>query len=153
MSVGTVYGPLWRSDGTAAGTSLVVDVQQNQFKVDDLAVIGGVGYFTTGHELWRTDGTPEGTSLVHGFDGQGYWLTGLGGGRFMFTSSGFGFGSEYKSDLWVSDGTPGGTRLVKEFNPYNATDGAIGQLVVANGTAYFSAAGPDTGTGLQGAEL
>ena len=68
---------LWRTDGTAAGTTLVKDIDPGPTGGDDVLVsyqptIAAVGdhlYFTAQHaasgvELWRTDGTEAGTELV-----------------------------------------------------------------------------------------
>lgn len=72
---------LWVSDGTAAGTVLLADIdtgsrtnQSNQQVPNDsqpyyFAKANGLLYFTastsiTGRELWRTDGTTAGTRLV-----------------------------------------------------------------------------------------
>jgi ELWxxDGT repeat protein len=55
---------VWRTDGTAAGTTMVVRMRN-----DYHAVVNGVDLFAgydpaTGWELWRTDGTTAGTTLV-----------------------------------------------------------------------------------------
>lgn len=55
---------LWSSDGTIAGTKLLV-TKNAGFP----AVIDGIGYFAHsdpehGSEIWTTDGTPEGTKLL-----------------------------------------------------------------------------------------
>ncbi|MBL8939610.1 MAG: HYR domain-containing protein [Archangium sp.] len=62
---------LWRSDGTGAGTNLIVDLQPGAGGAEpaSLTVVGNRVYFsaqtrTTGRELWVTDGTVAGTTLV-----------------------------------------------------------------------------------------
>src|SRR3954468_11387307 len=71
---------LYKTDGTAAGTSLVKDIRpgsessmpspDNQLRLPpDFTVVGNLTYFvaddgTTGAELWRTDGTAVGTLRV-----------------------------------------------------------------------------------------
>src|SRR5215212_5815194 len=63
-------GPqLWRTDGTAAGTSLVVSGNSDFSMTLMPALSPGVELFfngdlTHGRELWRTDGTSGGTSFV-----------------------------------------------------------------------------------------
>src|SRR5207244_9310676 len=57
---------LYRSDGTAAGTTLVKDVSPG---AKFFTVVGNVAYFDAGDasgggELWKTDGTSGGTSRV-----------------------------------------------------------------------------------------
>ena len=59
---------LFRTNGTAAGTALVKDINTNTAgsNPQNLAVIAGVTYFTVtnGSELWKSDGTESGTLLV-----------------------------------------------------------------------------------------
>jgi ELWxxDGT repeat protein len=62
---------LWRSDGTAAGTQLVRDINPGPASSNpsDLVNVGGVLYFAAddgvrGRELWRSDGTANGTRLA-----------------------------------------------------------------------------------------
>ena len=62
---------LWRSDGTAAGTTLVKDVRpgRNGSAPNGLATVNGQLYFRAddgrhGFELWKSDGTAAGTKLV-----------------------------------------------------------------------------------------
>src|SRR5262249_29898719 len=62
---------LWKSDGTAAGTVLVRDINPGSSGSfpGNLTNVGGTLFFsafepTTETELWRSDGTPEGTVLV-----------------------------------------------------------------------------------------
>jgi ELWxxDGT repeat protein len=62
---------LWRSDGTAAGTTLLRDIFPGTGGSQPDGFRDAVGnlYFSAaddlhGRELWRTDGTPDGTRLV-----------------------------------------------------------------------------------------
>jgi len=62
---------LWVSDGTAAGTFIVLGGASST--IDALAVVRGRAFFSAsdpqhGRELWRSDGTPEGTSLFADVD-------------------------------------------------------------------------------------
>jgi ELWxxDGT repeat protein len=70
-----VHGPaLWRSDGTAAGTTLLREVTPfapvvSRSPIRFFTTALGRLYFTAddgvhGFELWQTDGTPEGTRMV-----------------------------------------------------------------------------------------
>ena len=59
---------LWKSDGTAAGTSLVKDMEAEQH-----TRVGDTLYFSADDpsglkELWKSDGTPAGTVLVKDID-------------------------------------------------------------------------------------
>ncbi len=68
----TVNGrELWRTDGTAAGTTLVRDINPglSGSSPADFTIAGGMLYFTAddgthGREVWRTDGTPGGTRMI-----------------------------------------------------------------------------------------
>jgi ELWxxDGT repeat protein len=63
---------LWRSDGTAEGTSLLSDIfpgSEDGFRGEEPAVIDDILYFSgfrTAREQkpWQTDGTPEGTHEI-----------------------------------------------------------------------------------------
>jgi len=66
---------LWKSDGTAAGTVLVKDINPGPMSSQphDAFAFGGVLWFSAldaehGEELWRTDGTTVGTVLVSDFE-------------------------------------------------------------------------------------
>src|SRR5262249_26680369 len=70
---GTNSLELWKSDGTAAGTVLVKDINpgggNNGSLPNELMAVNGTLYFTafvpdTGIELWKSDGTAAGTVLV-----------------------------------------------------------------------------------------
>ncbi|HMX11874.1 MAG TPA: hypothetical protein PKE61_13295, partial [Burkholderiaceae bacterium] len=65
---------LWKSDGTAAGTSLVKNIGPGpsdglSLGFSDLTNVGGTLYFgandgSNGDELWKSDGSAAGTSMV-----------------------------------------------------------------------------------------
>src|SRR5688572_8880901 len=65
---------LWKTDGTAANTVLVRDINPGQESSNParFAVAGNLAYFsastpTSGMELWVTDGTTSGTNLLTEF--------------------------------------------------------------------------------------
>lgn len=66
------YGvELWRSDGTASGTTLIKDINagSKDSSPQRLTVLNNIVYFTAddgmhGTELWRSDGTAAGTYLL-----------------------------------------------------------------------------------------
>ena len=122
---------LWRSDGTAAGTRLVIDLTPGSspttfYGLD--AQSDGLWFVILspfGEELWHTDGTAAGTTQVltatslgvTSLRGPSHWFP---DGRFILTIDG---------TLWVSDGTiPGTTSLsVPEGGIY---EGAAGRFWV-----------------------
>lgn len=68
---GATGSELWKSDGTAAGTMMVKDINPGTGHAvpDGISVMGGYVYFSAndgalGTELWRSDGTSAGTELV-----------------------------------------------------------------------------------------
>jgi ELWxxDGT repeat protein len=109
---------LWKTDGTAAGTVLVADIDDY---VDDsgsayyaassypsqLRVVGTTLYFSAedsihGRRLWKSDGTPAGTTPVADGNTDQNWLTPVGDKLFFTTSTPGG--------LWVLDGSEAGTQ-------------------------------------------
>ncbi len=117
----------WFSDGTAAGTVLVKDVNPGSdgsqpYGYKALAVNGPIlfGAYddTVSWELWSTDGTEAGTHLVKDINPAPFAsstpreLTALGG-RLYFEA----FAGATGRELWATDGTEAGTVLVKDVNP------------------------------------
>ena len=117
---------LWRSDGTAAGTSLLLDIAPGtrSSSPGNLEVFGAKAYFVAndgvhGAELWSTDGTASGTTMVADLY-PGYSLSAgtyapnssqpggfvVAGGTLYFSA-----GSPLGRQLWKSDGTAAGTSI------------------------------------------
>jgi ELWxxDGT repeat protein len=146
---------LWKTDGTAEGTSLVKDIRPAipgaPFTGDSspewLTPLHGTLFFTaderfTGRELWKTDGTEAGTVLVKDIapgvaSSIPFHLTGSDDSLF-FTPL---FSTAEGAELWKSDGTEAGTLLVRDINPGPAGSN-IAWLTDANGTLLFSAFDP-----------
>ncbi|HEX9941165.1 MAG TPA: ELWxxDGT repeat protein [Thermoanaerobaculia bacterium] len=119
---GPTGAELWRSDGTAAGTSLVKDLQPGPASSlpGEFTRAGDTVFFrsdagSSNEKLWRTDGTPEGTLLLREalqFHNFGFFsprdLTALGNDLLFLGSSYIDSGPE----LMKSDGTPEGTMPV-----------------------------------------
>lgn len=148
IGVGATTGiELWKSDGTAAGTVLVKDINPgyNQGSVPiDFFEFNGQLYFsaddgsTSGREIWKTDGTSTGTvifkDLYPGFadsDPKGFAIK---GSEFFFSARGENIGVE----LWKSDGTAGNTVMIKDINP-GGTNSNPAFLTVFNNELYFFA--------------
>jgi ELWxxDGT repeat protein len=148
---------LWKSDGTAAGTVQVADINPGSVGSQPWALtnVNGTLFFfaddgTNGRELWKSDGTAGGTVLVKdinpGSGGSNAPFSGSAvnvNGTLFFTASDGTTGDE----LWMSDGTDAGTVLVKDINP-GPGDSAPDGLTNVNGTLFFRAT-----DGVHGTEL
>lgn len=125
---------MYKTDGTTAGTSMVMDFYagaQSFIDLSEAVDIGAKFYFVANGELYSSDGTQAGTAILvpqlsgpqiyrpEENLGSGY-LPGLfAGGRFFFKADNGTNGYE----LWVSDGTSAGTFMVKDIFP-----GATGSI-------------------------
>lgn len=119
---GPTGAELWRSDGTAAGTSLIEDLHPGPGSSlpGELTRVGGTVFFRSdagsgSEKLWKTNGTPEGTqqllALDHLHNGGLFSprnLTALGN-ILLFVGSA---GDDFSEVLMRSDGTPAGTMPV-----------------------------------------
>ena len=142
---------LWKSDGTAAGTVCVADINPGYFSTTgpvssspgNLTNVNGTLFFTaddgsSGVELWKSDGTAAGTvrvaDLIPGSAGSSpSFLTNLNGTLF-FAAFDYAKGSE----LWKSDGTAAGTVRVADIIPGSGSSSPR-NLTNVNGTLFFTA--------------
>jgi ELWxxDGT repeat protein len=110
---------LWVSDGTAAGTTLLKQIQRDDELDDTTGAVGDHFYFFQAfetetedvirYELWKSDGTSSGTELTKGFDASGYYPDDLAGtSNSLFFELRDPVDSDYR-EVWTSDGTSGGT--------------------------------------------
>ncbi|MDF1798482.1 MAG: hypothetical protein P1V81_04850 [Planctomycetota bacterium] len=115
---------LWRTDGTAAGTLQVADLDAGPGGSSPMGFCsdGSRTYFSAttpglGRELWVTDGTAAGTSLVvdlrPGPEGSSPHSFVALDGRVLFVAD----DGVHQSELWSTDGTAAGTVLLKDTHP------------------------------------
>jgi ELWxxDGT repeat protein len=71
------YSSVWSSNGTAAGTVLLANVQAEFFTVHDGKVYFS-GFTTERGDVWETDGTPAGTKSIARLDSGAAYLTSFG---------------------------------------------------------------------------
>jgi ELWxxDGT repeat protein len=151
---------LWKSDGTAAGTVMVKNINPGgmgygggQYELNsnptNLTNVGGTLFFSAidhlhGCEFWKSDGTAAGTTLVKDINSisSDYYLSSSSnpgnltnvGGRLFFAANDGMHGIE----LWKSNGSESGTTLVKDINA--CTQGSSpGNMANVSGTLYFTA--------------
>ena len=136
---------LWRTDGTAAGTTLVANVNPGgDSDPAHLTSAGGVLFFMAddgvhGRELWKTAGTPATTFLVkdihpgpEGTDARE--LTAFQGALF-FSSD----GPTTDRHLWRSDGTSTGTGQFAQLAVGQSSDPMMLKANAADTLLYFFA--------------
>jgi ELWxxDGT repeat protein len=140
---------LWKSDGTAAGTVRVKDINPGtaDSKPRSLVVANNKLFFTAqtatdGREVWVTDGTEAGTKMVKNI------LTGtqsciyeedllvVYNNNVYFSADNGTQGGE----LWKSDGTEAGTVMVKDISTGFSY---VKHLVIYRNKLYFFASGND----------
>ncbi len=152
LAVFTTYDPIhgieiWKSDGTAAGTSPILDICPGicSSNPSSLAVVGSVVFFAAndgvhGYSLWKSDGTAAGTALV----------------REVLPSDTIALGSvllfagttpETGKELWRSDGTRDGTFPLGDLWPGFGSSSPL-SLGYAGDLLLFSAENPIQGRGL-----
>ncbi|MFL5116237.1 MAG: ELWxxDGT repeat protein [Microvirga sp.] len=130
---------LFRTDGTAAGTSFIAAINNDGYKP---ALLNGFEYVygSDGVQsgLFRTDGTAGGTSFVAA-TGSFYNAT-VSNGRIFFTGS-----DAQGSELWVTDGTAPGTGRVTDIVPGSGSSSPSLLSAYGNGV-IFTATEPVHGT-------
>jgi ELWxxDGT repeat protein len=150
---------LWRSDGTAAGTQIVKDINPGPAPAFVLTVLEAGQHIVFNHhlyfaaadgvlgrELWVSDGTTEGTHMVRDIapGPASSWPEQfvIAGGRLYFSADDGMHGRE----LWSTDGTDGGTRLVADLEPGPRSSDP--QFLLPFGSSLLFAASTDD-TGVQ----
>ena len=149
---GTHGEEVWRSDGTAPGTTLFFDFEPGaggslpQLEVLDDQLFIRTKTTAFGKELWVSDGTPQGTGLFMEFNpgpaDSVLWFQVVNDMLWIPADDGV-----HGPEPWISDGTVAGTSMLLDINP--GPDGSDpGGGIVWNGEVFFSA-----NDGVHGAEL
>jgi ELWxxDGT repeat protein len=142
---------LWKSDGTAAGTTMLADINPGAGSslVNGLTNVNGTLYFTAwdgdgahGYgQLWKSDGTTAGTTMVKDiYESSSHGFTNVNGTLYFSANDGV-----HGYELWKSDGTTAGTMMVKDISspvnpgPYSNINSYPSYLTNVNGTLFFSA--------------
>jgi ELWxxDGT repeat protein len=143
---------LWRTDGTAEGTTPVKDINPEGFGFGGFApgrylVWEEELYFATnveglGTELWKTDGTEAGTLPVADINPFGDFGSSFPSGLTLVNNELFFSADDGTSgqELWKTDGTTEGTQLVKDIFPGGADNDGIPDpfLTEFKGKLYFN---------------
>lgn len=127
---------LWKTDGTAAGTVLVKDINAGAASSNpsEMINVNGLLYFLAddginGTEIWQSDGTTAGTTLVANLDVN--WLGQLtgAGGKLYFTANG---------EIWCRSTPTSAPFLLKEIGEGN-WGGDPTSLTAVGSTLFFTA--------------
>ncbi len=138
---GTNETELWKTSGTAAGTSMIKVLSPDllTYAPSEFTTVGGKVFFVTegaSETLWVTDGVTDGTNAVATFDGTLADLTAFDGKLAFIEST----PDRTQSSLWLSDGTASGTSMVTDFPSLNPDYGAeTPTLAALDGKLYISA--------------
>ena len=134
---------LWKTDGTAAGTSKVIAADGSvpgPNAGEMVAFQGDVCFLATGVDgktaLWRSDGTATGTVRLKndwfGASGGTAVSLSVAGGKLIFSAK-----LSDEQYLWESDGTTAGTRAVTPLATFSK--GSVSPAVDLGGVAIFQA--------------
>ncbi|MFN5515704.1 MAG: ELWxxDGT repeat protein [Cyanobacteriota bacterium] len=136
---------LWKTDGSAAGASLVADLYTGLYDStpSDLTAVGNMLYFVAddgvhGRELWKTDGTTAGTSLVADlytglYDLNPSDLTAVGNMLYFVADDGV-----HGRELWKTDDSETGASLATDLYT-GLYDSNPSDLTAVDNMLYFVA--------------
>jgi ELWxxDGT repeat protein len=133
---------VWKSDGTAAGTSILKDVVPGSGSSypESLYFFNGNLYFgatdSAGPALWKSDGTTAGTNrLLNIAAGSAPPASLLAVGNTLYFNA---FTPATGNELWKTDGTAAGTSMVLDIYP-GTMGGSPHNMIAMNGVVYFAA--------------
>ena len=140
---GEIGRELYKSNGTADNTGLVLDVSPDMkdagttinlsSELSGFTDVEGTLYFVAdsndndNQELWKSDGTEEGTQSVREFERDVFRPINVGGTAYFGVESGFN-----RYDVWRTDGTEEGTELATDIQGRDYFSAEA-----ANGDFYF----------------
>jgi ELWxxDGT repeat protein len=139
---GTSGAEVWKSTGTAAGTSRLKDINPGPGTSypNALVNVNGTLFFTATSAsgvaplyLWKSNGTGTGTVPVKVLpSGNTYEFTPVGSLLFFVSED-----AAHGREIWKSDGTAAGTTMVRDIVP--GPDGSYPyELASAKGALYFA---------------
>lgn len=136
---GTQGRELWKSNGTAEGTSQVKDIfpGATSSELRELTSMNGSVYFiassdSNSRELWKSDGTPLGTiKLTSNSTGPYFTILATTNNRLFYLRA-----DARGQALWVTDGTVAGTTRLKNMDVIDSYTAAE-----VNGQVYFTRSG------------
>lgn len=105
---------LWKTDGTASGSRLIVDLSVGGSDPYNLTDVNGTLFFASSGQLWKTDGTTAGTVRLVDTRGSISGLFNMAG-TLYFSGGSTLYGDGYEP--WRSDGTVAGTFMLKDIRP------------------------------------
>jgi ELWxxDGT repeat protein len=134
---------LWKTDGTAQGTTLVKDIAAGDGLPTNMIVLNGTLYFTAYHPnetytLYKSNGTSQGTSVVRAPSAGGP-SNSSGIGYHIFQNKLFFSATNLNGDygIWYSDGTSGGTTAL--VSSPSLFDSYPNNLFATTNYLYFTA--------------
>ena len=146
---GTLYfagDGLWKSNGTASGTTRVREIINNDGPIEPIFLSPGetllffLARSKDGLQLWNSDGSSNGTKAIKsGLDNSFTridTIVTVKNTAFLFVRF------DKKVELWQSDGTTAGTKVVKQItlnSDFSSLAWAKTKLVVLNESVYFTA--------------
>lgn len=159
FNLGSGSMELWVSDGTSAGTKVLLgkstpfiftrSSSDENGGIKNEAVYNGKVYFfatddTNGKQLWSTDGTSAGTKMLTKIYGDGNEIGEEAYPSVYFTKSGIFFtafkqGVDNKVDIFKTDGTADGTKFITSLDRNPASNTSIPLFYfIYNSQLYFS---------------
>ncbi|HYC83706.1 MAG TPA: ELWxxDGT repeat protein [Chryseosolibacter sp.] len=129
---------LIKSDGTTAGTTVLIDntYNTNGSDIDEMLTLNGLVYFRARsgntEEIWRTDGTPQGTIRL-GKSARGYPWVAAGNYVYWVTFTDAGFWQ-----IWRSAGAVASTVKILEGSLHDMDNQPPKQMVNVSGRLYVS---------------